>query len=123
MSPQPQTCHALPTNLKVSDQEWRTLMVGAVVVESSGDEDGTGGAGGGVRPKAASLPWLSPKAWDQLLAYEATLGASFAGLPDAVASESAAWKVVDYALLVVGVFVIDLGTGALEFTVWCWLVL
>lgn len=82
---------------KVSDLEWRTLMVGAVAVETSGDGNGGGGSGEGdggtARPKPANLPWLSGKAWDQLLAYEATLGPAFDGLPAAVASSAEAWKV------------------------------
>lgn len=40
---------------------------------------------------------MSAKAWDQLLAYEATLGAAFAGLPAAVESAPADWKVTSAA--------------------------
>lgn len=36
---------------------------------------------------------MSAKAWDQLLAYEATLGEAFAGLPAAVESAPGDWKV------------------------------
>lgn len=79
--------------MQVSDLEWRTLMVGAVVMESSADDDGGGGNSGASRPKAPSLDWMSGKAWDQLLAYESTLGAPFEGLPDAVVAESSIWKV------------------------------
>lgn len=75
-------------------------MVGAVAMETSGDGNGSGGSGGGgdgrnVRPKPVNLPWLSGKSWDQLLAYEATLGPAFNGLPAAVASSADAWKVTD----------------------------
>ncbi|CAN0046856.1 unnamed protein product [Scytosiphon promiscuus] len=35
---------------------------------------------------------MSAKAWDQLLAYEATLGTAFAGLPRAVESSPSDWK-------------------------------
>eukprot|EP00752_Nemacystus_decipiens_P017827 g15983.t1 len=74
---------------KVSDQEWRTLLVGAVVMEASGNDDA---AGASARPKPSTLPWMSTKAWDQLLAYEATLGAAFTGLPAALESAPADWK-------------------------------
>lgn len=69
-------------------------MVGAVVMESTGNEaaDGAGG-GGAARSKPAELSWLSVKSWDQLLAYEATLGTAFAGLPGAIESASQDWKV------------------------------
>lgn len=76
-------------------------MVGAVAMDTSGDGNGGGGGseggggGGSARPKPANLPWLSSKAWDQLLAYEATLGPAFDGLPSAVASAADAWKVID----------------------------
>ncbi|CAM9936766.1 unnamed protein product [Ectocarpus sp. 6 AP-2014] len=70
---------------KVSDQEWRTLLVGAVVMEADA-------AGGAARQKPSSLPWMSAKAWDQLLAYEATLGPAFAGLPAAVEAAPGDWK-------------------------------
>lgn len=77
-------------------------MVGAVVMESSGEDDaaadGTGGGGGAggsssLRTKPPNLPWLSSKSWDQLLAYEATFGGPFAGLPSAIESASGEWKV------------------------------
>lgn len=70
-------------------------MVGAVIMESSGDDGGTGGAGGGSsrqRPSHVSS-WLSAKAWDQLLAYEGTLGPPFAGLCDSVEEQPKVWKV------------------------------
>lgn len=90
----PDTSDCMPsTPYKVSDLEWRTLMVGAVVMESSGDSDASEGGGVGTRSKPASLSWLSTKAWEQLLAYEATLGAPFAGLPDAVERAAEEWKV------------------------------
>lgn len=70
-------------------------MVGALVMESSGDGGGAhaGGEGESERCKPASLSWLSVKAWDQLMAYEATLGKPFAGLPDAIESAPDVWKV------------------------------
>lgn len=54
---------------------------------------GASSGGGSARPKPPSLPWMSTKAWDQLLAYEATLGSAFAGLPAALESAPADWKV------------------------------
>lgn len=94
------TDHPIATP-KVSDLEWRTLMVGAVAPDTSSDGNGggggsgSGGDGGVSRPKPVNLPWLSGKAWDQLLAYEATLGPAFSGLPTAVASSADAWKVME----------------------------
>lgn len=70
-------------------------MVGAVAMDS-GDDAGDGGGAGGARPKPANLPWLSAKAWDQVLAYQATLGPPFAGLPEAIESASTAWKVYSW---------------------------
>lgn len=75
-------------------------MVGAVTMETSGDENGGGGSGSGrdggaARPKPSNLPWLSGKAWDQLLAYEATLGPAFEGLPAAVSLSANEWKVTE----------------------------
>lgn len=49
--------------------------------------------GGTARSKPSSVPWMSAKAWDQLLAYEATLGTAFAGLPSAVEASPGDWKV------------------------------
>lgn len=73
-------------------------MVGALVVESSGEGSGAhaGGECGGERCKPASLAWLSVKAWDQLMVYEATLGGPFGGLTDAIESAPDAWKVQTY---------------------------
>lgn len=73
-------------------------MVGALVIESSGDGDGAhaGGEAESERCKPASLSWLSVKAWDQLMSYEASLGDAFAGLPDAIESAPDAWKVRTY---------------------------
>lgn len=68
-------------------------------METSGDDaaDGSGGGSGlggaALRSKPPNLPWLSTKAWDQLLAYEGTFGAPFTGLPSAVESASGEWKV------------------------------
>ncbi|CAM9370487.1 unnamed protein product [Discosporangium mesarthrocarpum] len=68
---------------EVSDLEWRTLMVAAVVPEGAGIEN---------NPKPPGLEWLSVKAWEQVLAYEATLGKEFGGLADAMASAPGNWK-------------------------------
>lgn len=83
----------------MSDLEWRTLMVGAVVMDSSTEvtsetekKEGSGG-GSAARSKPLALSWLPAKSWDQLLAYEATLGPSFEGLPRAIESAPEAWKV------------------------------
>ena len=79
--------------VKVSDLEWRTLLVGALVTEPSGEDGGADGGGTGAESKPENLTWLSVKAWDQLLAYEATLGDAFAGLPYAIESMPHSWKV------------------------------
>lgn len=71
-------------------------------METSGDDagdgsDGVTGAGGtALRPRPPNLPWLSTKAWDQLLAYEAMFGTPFTGLSSAVESASGEWKVITH---------------------------
>lgn len=64
-------------------------------VDGSAKGEGGGGGDTASRSKPPNLPWLSAKAWVQLLAYEATLGAPFAGLPGAIERASGEWKVIN----------------------------
>lgn len=78
--------------LQISDLEWRTLMVGAVNTESLGSAKGSAGVMA-LRSRPPSLAWLSQRAWDQILGYEATLGEHFSGLARSVELSHKEWKV------------------------------
>ncbi|CAM9220423.1 unnamed protein product [Chrysoparadoxa australica] len=69
---------------EVSELEWRTLMVGAVVDAAMSE----------ARPRPKSLGWLPVKCWEQLLGYESSMPGGFKGICDDIALAGDAWREV-----------------------------